>query len=78
MANNKQSKAEREDFAALDAAGLNSRLEDEKKKLWTDRFAIGKRALTNTAELAKSRKRIARIHTYLRQLETKAAAGETK
>jgi ribosomal protein L29 len=76
MANNKAAKASREELAALDAAGLTARLEEEKKKLWTDSFALGKRSLTNTAELASTRKRIARIHTYLRALELKAE--ETK
>jgi ribosomal protein L29 len=71
MANTKQAKQDREELSGLDAAGLRARLDDEKKKLWADRFALGKRQLTNTAELGKTRKRIARIQTYLRQLELK-------
>lgn len=77
MPNNKQAKAERDEFAALDAAGLRDRLDAEKKKLWGDRFALGKRQLNDTSELAKTRKRIARINTYLRKLEL-AASGEEK
>ena len=69
MANEKTTKKEREEFAALDAAGLRERLENEKRSQWTNRFALGKRQLDNTAELNKSRKRIARINTYLRKLE---------
>jgi ribosomal protein L29 len=69
MANTKLAKQDREALAGLDAAGLKARLEEEKKKAWTDRFALGKRQLENTSELSKSRKRIARIHTYLRKLE---------
>jgi ribosomal protein L29 len=71
MSNTKQAKQEREEFSGLDAAGLKARLDEEKKKQWADRFALGKRQLTNTAEIGKTRKRIARIHTYLRQLELK-------
>jgi ribosomal protein L29 len=71
MANTKQGKQDREELSSLDAAGLQARLDEEKKKQWADRFALGKRQLTNTAELAKTRKRIARIQTYLRQLELK-------
>jgi ribosomal protein L29 len=71
MANTKQAKQEREEFSSLDAVGLKARLDEEKKKLWADRFSLGKRQLTNTAELGKTRKRIARIQTYLRQLELK-------
>jgi ribosomal protein L29 len=64
-------KQEREELAGLDAAGLRQRLEEEKKKLWTNSFAHGKRTLADTASLGKSRKTIARIHTYLHQLELK-------
>ena len=71
MANNKLAKQERQELEALDAAGLREQLEEAKKALWIDRFALGKRNLENTARLAKTRKRIARIHTFLRQLELK-------
>jgi len=71
VANNRQAKQEREEFAGLDAAGLRAQLDQEQRKLWQNGFDLGKRSLTNTAELAKSRKRIARINTYLRQLELK-------
>jgi|GEM_PF-1198362 ribosomal protein L29 len=62
-------KAQREEFAGLDRDGLLARLDAEKKALWTLRFTQGKRQLQDTAALAKSRKTIARIHTYLRKLE---------
>lgn len=71
MANNKLAKQDREALSSLDAQALRARLEEEKKSLWTDRFALGKRNLENTARIASTRKRIARIHTYLRQLELK-------
>jgi ribosomal protein L29 len=71
MSNTKQAKQDREELSGLDTAGLRTRLDEEKKKLWADRFALGKRQLTNTSELGKTRKRIARIQTYLRQLELK-------
>jgi ribosomal protein L29 len=71
MANDRMAKQEREEFAGLDAAGLRARLDEEKRKHWQNGFDLGKRSLTNTAELAKSRKRMARIHTYLHQLELK-------
>lgn len=67
--NTKLAKQEREEFGGLDTAGLKARMDEEKKKLWTNRFALGKRQLENTADLSKARKRIARIHTYLRKLE---------
>lgn len=70
MPNNKQTKAERQELVGLDAAALRARLDEEKKKLWTNRFNLGKRQLTNTAEIRKSRKRIARIMTYLGQSES--------
>jgi ribosomal protein L29 len=60
---------ERNELAALDAAGLRARLDEEKKRLWNYRFQLGKRQLENTAAIAATRKRIARIHTYLRALE---------
>lgn len=69
MPNNKTAKKEREEFAGLDAAALLAKLDEEKRALWTQRFSLGKRQLEKTADLQKSRKRIARIHTYLRQLE---------
>ena len=60
---------EREELAALDEAGLRTRLDDEKKRLWNYRFQLGKRQLENTAAISATRKRIARINTYLRALE---------
>jgi ribosomal protein L29 len=69
MANNKQAKQERDEFGGLNAAGLNARLDQEKRALWTMRFSLGKRQLENTADIQKARKRIARINTYLRKLE---------
>lgn len=64
-----QIKTQREEFAALDADGLKTRLDEEKKKLWTLRFTHGKRMLTDTSAVSKSRKTIARINMYLSQLE---------
>jgi ribosomal protein L29 len=75
MANNRMAKAEREEFAALDRDGLLKRLDEEKKALWQARFTLGKRQLTDTAQIAEGRKRIARILTYLRQLELRQEAG---
>ena len=72
MANTKLAKQEREELSGLDAAALRAQLEEAKKKLWTDQFALGKRTLNNTAELAKTRKRIARIQTYLLHQELTA------
>ena len=69
MANTKQAKQEREELGALDATGLTARLDQEKRALWTMRFSLGKRQLEKTADIQKARKRIARIHTYLRALE---------
>jgi ribosomal protein L29 len=71
MPNNKLAKQEREELIALDTVTLNAKLEETKKQLWTNQFALGKRQFEKTAELAKTRKRIARIQTFLRQKEGK-------
>ena len=63
---------ERDELAGLDAAALRARLDEEKRRLWNYRFQLGKRQLENTAAIRVTRKRIARIHTYLSQRE---AAG---
>ncbi len=63
---------ERDELAGLDVAALRARLDEEKKRLWNFRFQLGKRQLENTAAIRTTRKRIARIHTYLSQRE---AAG---
>jgi ribosomal protein L29 len=60
---------ERNELSGLDAPALRARLDAEKKRLWTYRFSLGKRQLENTAAISATRKRIARIHTYLRALE---------
>jgi large subunit ribosomal protein L29 len=70
MANNRQAKQEREELSALDTAGLREQLEAAKKQLWTLRFTNGKRQLEKTADLGKTRKRIARINMYLAQKES--------
>ncbi|MDX1932081.1 MAG: 50S ribosomal protein L29 [Capsulimonadales bacterium] len=75
MSNNKQAKQERSEFGELDVATLKERLENEQKALWKLKFDLGKRQLQDTAEISNTRKRIARIHTYLRQLELKQEAG---
>jgi ribosomal protein L29 len=46
-------------------------LDESRLKLWQLQFSLGKRQLENTAELAKTRKQIARILTYLNQVEAK-------
>ncbi len=71
MPNNKLAKETRNELSGLDAAGLRVQLEEANKSLWTDTFALGKRSLENTARLSNTRKRIARIQTYLRQVELK-------
>jgi len=71
MPNNKLAKETRNELSGLDAAGLRAQLEETNKALWTDTFALGKRSLENTARLSNNRKRIARIQTYLRQIELK-------
>jgi large subunit ribosomal protein L29 len=70
MPNNKLAKTEREELSGLSATELKEKLEETRKQLWSDKFAQGKRALTNTAALSKSRKRIARIQMYLSQKES--------
>jgi ribosomal protein L29 len=69
MANNQLAKKDREELSGLGVAELREQLDSAKRLLWTDRFALGKRNLENTSRLAKTRKRIARIQTYLRQRE---------
>jgi large subunit ribosomal protein L29 len=70
MANNRQAKTEREELSGLDVAGLRTQLDAAKKQLWELRFANGKRQLEKTADLGKTRKRIARINMYLAQKES--------
>jgi len=70
MANNRLAKQEREEFSGLDTADLKAKLDEAKKALWQLRFASGKRQLEKTADLTKTRKRIARINTYLTQKES--------
>ena len=69
---------ERDELAGLDAAALRARLDEEKKRLWNFRFQLGKRQLENTAALRATRKRIARIHTYLGRREREAATAATE
>lgn len=64
-------KKQREEFAQMDANALNERLDAEKKTLWMLKFTQGKRMLTDTASLTKTRKTIARLNMYLHQLEAK-------
>lgn len=64
-------KQERDELAGLDEAGLRARLDEEKKRLWNHRFQLGKRQLDNTAAIPQTKRRIARINTYLRALEKK-------
>lgn len=70
MANNRQAKQEREELAGLDVAALRAQLDESKKQLWQLRFTNGKRQLEKTADLGKTRKRIARINMYLTQKES--------
>jgi ribosomal protein L29 len=70
MPNNKLAKTEREELSGLSVTELKEKLEETRKELWANKFAQGKRALTNTAALSKARKRIARIHLYLSQKES--------
>jgi ribosomal protein L29 len=70
MANNRQAKQERTELSGLDVAGLREQLEAAKKQLWELGFAHGKRQLEKTADLGKTRKRIARINMYLAQKES--------
>ncbi|WP_395088175.1 50S ribosomal protein L29 [Armatimonas sp.] len=70
MANNRQAKQERDELSGLDISGLREQLDTAKKQLWGMRFANGKRQLEKTADLSKTRKRIARINMYLAQKES--------
>ena len=60
---------ERSELASLSADELRARLGEEQKRLWNYRFQLGKRQLENTAAIHATRKRIARINTYLNALE---------
>ena len=64
---------ERKELAAMDAPALKERLDAEKRKQWTSRFALGKRQLDDTSSLQKSRKTIARINMFLAQRERETA-----
>lgn len=69
---------ERQELAGLDAAALRVRLDEEKRRLWNYRFELGKRQLDNTTAIRMTRKRIARIHTYLRRVEQAATTATTE
>jgi ribosomal protein L29 len=69
MPDNKIAKQDRNELSGLDAGGLRAQLDLAKRSLWADRFALGKRSLEDTSRLTKTRRRIARIQTYLRQVE---------
>ena len=71
-------KRERAEFAAMDAATLAQRLDSEKKALWTLKFTLGKRMLTDTAQIAKTKKTIARLNLYRHRQEAATAAPSTE
>ena len=70
-------KKQREEFAQMDVTALNERMDAEKKTLWTLKFTQGKRMLTDTASLTKTRKTIARLNMYLHQVTQNSAANAT-
>lgn len=73
MPNNRLAKQEREELSGLDATALREQLNAARKSLWENRFALGKRQLEKTADLGKTRKRIARILTYMARLDAQGS-----
>jgi len=73
MPNNRLAKQERDELSGLDAAALRSQLDAARKSLWENRLALGKRQLEKTADLGKTRKRIARILTYLARIDAQGS-----
>ncbi len=53
----------------LSADELRARVREGKKKLFTLRFQLASGRLTNTAEIAKTKREIARVLTVLRERE---------
>lgn len=58
-----------QELRALSEADLRTQLEDTRKELFLLRFRSATRQLANTAEIAKVRKKVARINTLLHQME---------
>jgi len=75
MPNNRQAKSDREELGNLDATSLQAQLTAARKSLWEARFALGKRQLEKTADIQKTRKRIARIMTYLGRVDGQGGNG---
>jgi len=75
MPNNRRAKEERSELSNLDSVALQSELVSARKALWESRFALGKRQLEKTADIQKTRKRIARILTYMGRQSDQGAQG---
>lgn len=75
MPNNRLAKSERGELSGLDAPALQAQLVEARKLLWESRFSLGKRQLEKTADIQKTRKRIARILTYLGRLDGNGGNG---
>ena len=58
----------------LDKVGLRKRLEDSKQELFSVRFQLATGSQTNSSQISQIKRRIAQIHTVLRQQELQAKA----
>lgn len=65
--------AKKENFSALSADELRSRLSEEKARLDKIKFAHAVTPLTNPMELRETRRNIARLNTELRKKELATA-----
>jgi large subunit ribosomal protein L29 len=64
-----------EELVAMDAVRLARELEDTYRQLFTLRLQIATRQLSNVKEVDRTKKKIARIKTLLRQRELIAMGG---
>lgn len=62
-----------EGIKSLDKAGLRTRLEDSKQELFSIRFQLATGSQTDSSQIRQIKRRIAQIHTVLRQQELQAS-----
>ena len=64
-----------DELVGMDATRLGRELEDTYRQLFTLRLQIATRQLTNVKEIRRTKRKIARIKTLLRQRELVAMGG---
>ena len=65
-----------DELVSMDAVRLSRELEDTYRQLFTLRLQIATRQLSNVKEVDRTKKKIARIKTLMRQRELIAMGGD--